>query len=177
MAEPAFDQRVVELVSPACRATLVVDDGECGGQQRRVCFVQHDEHVRVGLVEVARRLGRVVEAEDGRRGAPSQYRPAGREPGVERGEAEGPATLRRRKRVDAKACLGNDAERAFTPDEELGQVGTRGGAGTVPFGADDSAVSQDDLEAEHHVLDLSVARRVLAGAATGEPPANGGEIH
>jgi hypothetical protein len=49
--------------------------------------------------------------------------------------------------------------------------------GTVSLGVDDAAVGQDHFEAEHHVLDLAVARRVLPGAATGEPAANGGEIH
>ena len=47
----------------------------------------------------------------------------------------------------------------------------------MPLGVDDAAVGQDDLEAEHHVLDLPVARRVLPGATAGEPPADGGEIH
>ena len=68
-------------------------------------------------------------------------------------------------------------ERAFAPDEELRQVGTRGGPGTMTLGADDPAVGQDDLEPEHHVLDLPVAGRVLPGAAAGEPSADGGEIH
>ena len=112
-----------------------------------------------------------------RRGAPAQNLPAGLEPGIEGGEAEGPATLRRWERVDTKTRLGNDAEGALTADEELGQIGAGGGAGTVPFRADDPAVGQDDLETQHHVLYLSVASRVLAGAATGEPPPDRGEVH
>ena len=79
--------------------------------------------------------------------------------------------------VDAKARFGDDAEGALTADEELGQVGPGGGARAMSFGVHDAAVGQDDLEAEHHVLDLAVAGGVLAGAAAGQPPADGREIH
>ena len=78
------------------RAALVVDDGQRGGQQGGVGLVEHDEHVGVGLLEVAVRLGLVVEAEHGRRGAPPQDPAAGLEAGGEGREAEGAALLGRR---------------------------------------------------------------------------------
>ena len=63
------------------------------------------------------------------------------------------------------------------PDEELGQVGPGGGAGTVALGVHDAAVGQHHLEPDDHVLDLPVAGRVLAGAAAGEPAADRREVH
>ena len=81
------------------------------------------------------------------------------------------------RRVDAQARFGDHAERALAAHEELGQVGPGGGAGAVPLGAHGAAVGQDDLEAEHHVLDLAVAGGVLPGAAAGEPSAHRREIH
>ena len=73
--------------------------------------------------------------------------------------------------------LGDDAERAFAAHEELGQVRARGGTGAPALGADDTPVGQHDLQPDHHVLDLPVARRVLPRATTSQPAPDGGEVH
>ena len=86
----------------------------------------------VGLLEVAPRLGLVVQAEDGGGGPAAQDLAAGLEPGLEGGEAERPPFLGRGQRMDAQAGLGDHAQRALAPDEQLGQVGPGGGAGPLP---------------------------------------------
>ncbi len=129
------------------------------------------------MVEVADGLGLVIEAEHGRGGPAAQHLAAGVEAGGEGGEAEGPPLLCGRQGVDAHACCGNDAERAFTAHEELGEVGSGGGPRSMSFGPHDAAVGQHHLEPDHHVLDLAVAGRVLAGTAAGQPSADRREIH
>ena len=79
--------------------------------------------------------------------------------------------------MDAQPGLGDDAQRALAPDEELGQVRPGGGAGPLALGVHDAAVGQHHLEADHHVLDLPVPGRVLPRPPAGEPAADGGEIH
>ena len=63
------------------------------------------------------------------------------------------------------------AECPFAADEQLGEIGPDGGA-RCAAGMDDAPVGERDVEADDHVLDLAVARRVLARAATREPPAD-----
>ena len=79
--------------------------------------------------------------------------------------------------VEAQAGRGDDPEGALGADEQLGQVRAGGRPGAAPVGADDAAVGQRDLEADHHVLDLPVAGRVLAGPPAGQPAADGREVH
>ena len=55
----------------------------------------------------------------------------------------------------------------------LGPVAAR----RLALGVHDPAVGQHDLETDHHVLDLPVARRVLAGTAAGQPAADGRQVH
>ena len=62
---------------------------------RRVALVEHQQHaVRAVAALAALALGRVVEAQHGRRGAAAQDAPAGLEPGFERGEREAPRGVR-----------------------------------------------------------------------------------
>ncbi len=165
VAEPALDQGAIERVGAGRAAALVVDDGERAGEDVGVGLVEDDEHVGVGLLEVAARLGLVVEAQHGRRRAAAQDPAAGVEAGGEGREAEGAALLGRRERMEAEAGLGDDAERALAAHEELGQVGPGGGAGTVPLGAHDAAVGQHDLEP-----DRPCPRSSRSGSSTGPPP-------
>ena len=164
-------------VAPALRAALIVDDGHGAGQHGGVRLVEDDQDIGLGLVEIAGRLGLVVEAQDGGRGSPAHDAPARIESGGKGGEPEGPTFLRRWQRVDAQAGLGDDAQGPLTAHEELGQVGPRGGTWSVTLGMDDAPVGQDHLEPDDHVLDLPVAGRVLPGAAAGQPAAHRREIH
>ena len=131
-----------------------------------------------GCSNDAGRLGRVVEAED-RRGAQPRRRmrrqassPSAKvaKPKARRSSAVG-------DRVDPEAGLGDDPEGALAADEQLGEVRSGRRARSVTPGAHDAAVGEDHLEADHHVLDLPVAGRVLPGAAAGEPSAHGREVH
>ncbi len=91
-------------------------------------------------------------------------------PKARRSWASGRGWMRRR-------ASGDDAQRALAAHEELGQVRPGRGAGAGALRVHDAAVGQDDLEPDDHVLDLSVARRVLPGAPAGQPPTDGGEVH
>ena len=91
VAEPTLHELAVER-EDVRRAALVVDDRERGRQDGGVGLVEDDEHVGVGLIEVAGRLRLVVEAQHRRRRSPAQDLAAGLETAGERGEAEG-ATL------------------------------------------------------------------------------------
>src|SRR5208283_6047735 len=99
------------------------------------------------------------------------------EPGLEARKAKGAPFLRGRQGVDAKASFGDDAEGSFAAHEELGQVGSGGSAGTMSFGPYDAAIGEHDFEAEHHVLDLPVAGRVLPRTTAGQPSADGRQVH
>ena len=79
--------------------------------------------------------------------------------------------------VDAQAGLGDDPERSLAAHEQLGEVRSGGGPRPLALGVDDAAVGEDDLEPEHHVLDLPVACRVLPRTAAGQPPAHRREVH
>src|SRR6185436_13532623 len=70
---------------------------------------------------------------------------------------------------------GDDAEGALGTDEQLVEVGTDGG-GRGTAGPHDAPVGEDHLEADRDLLDLAVARRVLPGAATRDPAADGGDV-
>jgi hypothetical protein len=73
--------------------------------------------------------------------------------------------------MDAQCRLGDDAERAFGSDEQLREIGTDRGPRRTSR-AHDAAVGQYHFEADDHVLDLAVARRVLAGAPARQPTTN-----
>ena len=98
-------------------------------------------------LEVAGRLGVVVETQHGRGGAAPQDAPAHLEPVGEGVEAVGAPPLGRRQRVQAQLGLGDHAQDPFGPHEQLGQVGPERGARPVPAGADHAAVGQGHLEA------------------------------
>jgi hypothetical protein len=49
----------------------------------------------------------------------------------------------------------DDAQGSLRADEQLGEVGSLGGAGRTA-GGDQRAVGQHDVEAHHQVLDLAV---------------------
>ena len=79
--------------------------------------------------------------------------------------------------MDPQAGRGDHPEGALAAHEQLGEVGAGGRPGAGALGAHHGPVGQDDLEADHHVLDLPVAGRVLARAPTGQPPADRGQVH
>ncbi len=174
MGQPAVHEPGVE---PVGRSALVVHHGEGGLDQAGVGLVQDDEDVGRGEVERPPRLRLVVEAEDSGSGAPAEDPAARVEPVGERGEPEGAPALAPGDRVHPEPSFGDDAEGALAAHEQLGEVGAGGRPRPVPTGPDHGAVGQDYLEAEHHVLDLAVAVRVLAGPPAGQPPAHGGEVH
>ena len=155
---------------------LLLDDLDGGVDQRRVALVEHEQDRRVAGLVAAVGLDGVVEPQHRRRGAPAQDAAAGVEPVDERGEAVGQPPLVHGRRVQAQAGRGDDAEGALAADEELVEVGAGGLAG-VALGVDGGAVGQDHVQADDHVLDLAVAGRQLAGAAAGEPAADGGQGH
>ena len=177
VSEPPLDQRIVERMGSRLRRALRVDDLEGGRQDGGVGLVEHDQDVGVPEVEVAFRLGLVVEAEDGRRRAAAQDLAARLQAAGEGREPEGPPFLRRRQGMDTETGFGDDAQRPLAADEELGQVRPGGGARSLAFGVDDAPVGQDHLEADDHVLDLPVAGRVLTRPAAGQPAADGREVH
>ena len=158
------------------RRALVEYDGHHRIDDRLVALVEHEQrvHARVGL-EVPLPLDVVVQADDGGRRAPVQDPPARVEPVGERPEAEGGSALDRWHAVQPEAGAGDDAERAFAPDEQLGEVGAHRGARRAA-GADVAAVGERDVEPDDHVLDLPVARRVLARAAARQPSADGRQL-
>ena len=177
VTQPPLDQALVQRLRPRLGGALLVDDLERGRQDVEVGLVEDDEDVGVAQFEVPIRLRLVVEAEDGGRGAAAQDPAARIEAGGEGREAEGPPLLRRGHGMDAQPGLGDDAQRALAPDEELGQIRAGGGARPLALGVHDAAVGQHHLEADHHVLDLPVTGRVLPRPPAGEPAADGGEIH
>ena len=69
----------------------------------------------------------------------------------------------------------HDPQRALRPDEQLVEVGADGSRRGAA-GAHGAAVGEHDLEADDQVLDLPVAGRVLACAATCGPAADRGQI-
>ncbi len=127
--------------------------------------------------EVPLGLDLVVEAEDGG-GRPPPQDPAARLEAVGEGaEGEGPAPVGGGPGVDPQAGRGDHPERALAAHEQLGEVGAGGRPGGGALGAHHGPVGQDDLEADHHVLDLPVAGGVLARAPTGQPAADRGQVH
>jgi len=70
-------------------------------------------------------------------------------------------------RPDAQPGLGEDGQRAFASQEELGQIGS--GAGSVER-PQDLAGAVHRGEREDHVRHWTVSRREQSGAARGEPP-------
>ena len=160
------------------RAALVVDDGHGAGEHVGVGLVEHDEHVGVALLEVALRLGLVVEAQHGGRGAAAHDAPARLEarrrttskPKARRSWAGGSGWMRRRASVMTPSV-------PSLPTKSWVRFGPGRGAGALALGAHDAAVGQHHLEADDHVLDLPVARRVLPGAPAGQPAAHRREVH
>ena len=70
---------------------------------------------------------------------------------------------------------GDDAQRAFTADEEFVEVGAL--RGRRPAASDHHRpVGQHHFERGNHVVDLSVASAVLPGSAMTDPAADGGEV-
>ena len=124
----------------------------------------------------ARRLDGVVEAQHGRRRPAAQDRPAGLDAvGERRRTCTPPAAPSAGSGWARSHTLVIDAERALGAEEQLGEVGPDG-AGRRAAGAHDRAVGEHDLEADDEVLDLAVAGGVLAGAAAGDPAADGGDV-
>ena len=144
---------------------------------RGVALVEHDERAAVDLeVPRATRPRRRGAAPPGVAPRCSDA-PARVEAGGERRRRRRRAAPRpRRAPVHDERRLGDDAERALGPDEELREVRPDGRRGAPPADVHDLAVGEHDGEAAHDVLDLAVAVGVLARAAAGQPPADGGEL-
>ena len=177
VTQPPVHQAGIQRLRPGLGRALGVDDPHGAGEDVEVGLVEHNEDVGVALVEVPFRLRLVVEPQH-RRGCATAEDPAARLEALGEGrEPEGSAFLGRRQGVDAETGLGDDAQRPLAADEELGQVRTRGGAGSLALGVHDAAVGQYHFETDDHVLDLPVTGRVLTRPAAGQPAADGGEIH
>ena len=154
----------------------LVHDRHRGVDDQPVALVEHQQGARRAVAAAtACRFGGVVEAQHGRGGAAPEDLPARLEAVGERGEVIRRPALGGRNRVGPQPHPGDHAERALGADEQLGQIGPDRGRGGAA-GADHPAVGEHDLEADHHVLDLAVAGRVLAGAAAGDPAADRGEL-
>ena len=115
------------------------------------------------------RVEGVVETGDGRA-----------QTGLEERAHRVPAVLRRRKRPRAEVTRGrrrmepqlgarDHGERPLATDDERDEIRTR----RAPAKVDDLAVARHALERDHHVLDLAVSPGALAGAAGGDPAADG----
>ena len=174
MAEPRGDERGVERRSPSPCAFLGRD------RHRRVhesgvSLVEHEQVGGAGRAVRARRLGRVVQPQHGGRGAAPQDAPAGVEPGRHVGEGVRRRPLCRRERVQPEPCTRDHPERALGADEELGEIGPDGGCRSSAR-AHDATVGEHDLEPGHHLFDLAVARRELAGRPARQPPADGRQL-
>ena len=129
-----------------------------------------------GPGELPGRLGLVVEAEDGRGGAPPQHPAAGVEPVGEPVEPVGGPAAPGRPGPHPQRRLGDDAERALAADEDLAEVGPGRRPG-VAAGAEPPAPPVHHLETDHHVLDLPVPGGVLTGTPAGQPAADGRDGH
>ena len=172
MLEPGVEHRGV--VDGRARA-LLVHHAQHAVEQRRVAFVEHEQDGGVAGPEVAVALDGVVEPQHRRRRAAPQDAPARVEAVDERCEAVRGSHLGGRRRVHAQPGAGDDPERALAAHEHLGEVGSDRRARRAA-GVDGAAVGEDDVEAEHHVLDLPVAGGELARAPAREPPADGREV-
>jgi hypothetical protein len=144
--------------------------------QAGVALVEDQQVVGALGAVVAVRLDVVVEPQDGGRGAPAEDAAHGVEGGLEGGEPVGRLGHVVGQRVGLEPDAGDHAERALGADEQLGEVGSGRLAG-LAAGGDRAPVGQDHVESVDDVLDLPVAGRVLAGAAAGDPAADGGEGH
>ncbi len=171
MAHPALDQVDVERQPDLA---LLFDDLDGGVDQVRLALVEHEQDRQLAGLVVAVGLGGVVQTQHRGGRPPSQDPAADLEPVGEGLEADGEAPLVGRGGVHAQAGPGDDPERALAADEQLVEIGSRRLPG-VAAGGDHGAVGQHDVEADDHVLDLAVAGRELAGAATGQPAADGRE--
>jgi len=72
-----------------------------------------------------------------------------------------------RDRMQLHRQLGDDAQRAFRPDEEVGEVVAGGRLSRPRAGADQFAVGRDDLQAHHVFTHRAVTHRRGAAAARG----------
>jgi len=140
-------------------------------EQAGIGLVEDDEDVRVLEMEIACRLGRVVEAEHRRR-RPNAGAPAGR-------LRVHPRSRRTRRHVSpGPRGPGGAGGRASVmtpkvpslPTKSCERSGPDGGTGGVSARPYDGPIRQDDLDTTHHVLDLPVAGGVLAGSRHASQP-------
>src|SRR5207247_1959915 len=107
----------------------------------------------------------------GRGRAAVQHAPARLDAVAERREPERGALLDPGHRMQPQSRAGDHAECPLATDEQLREIGPDGGARRAA-GMDDAPVGERDVEADDDVLDLPVARGVLACATTREPTAD-----
>ena len=96
-----------------------------------------------------------------------------------RRQASSPSAKEAKPYADRLSAVGAGAARsrasvmtpegALAADEELVEIGPAGRPRRLPTGVDHPPVSQRHLEADDHVLDLSVPGGELAGGPTGQP--------
>ncbi len=116
------------------------------------------------------RVEGIVEASDGGAEADLEHVAHRRPARLDGGEREGAVGARLGDGVEAEGGRGDHAKHALAADEEREQIRAVGAA----LEAHDLAAADDALERGDHVLDLAVAARALAGAARGDPAADGG---
>ena len=193
--EPLAGQRlqragVVAVLHPAARRAststgvgparaLLRDDRH----RRSTISAGRPRRARAAAAACRRRRGRALTLGRRRRAAapPASRRGAG---SAGRRRARRSKRVERRRRRGARPAATGwtrshtrviDAERALAADEQLGEVGPTAAAGRAA-GADDRAVGEHHLEPGDDVLDLAVAGGVLAGAAAGDPAADGRDV-
>ena len=168
---------VIERLRPGLGRALSVDDVHGAGQDVGIGLVEDDEDVGVAQLEVPFRLGLVVEAQDGRGGAPAQDPAAGLQAFGEGREAEGAPFLRRRQGwMRSRASVMTPSVPSL-PTKSWVRFGPGGGAGPLPSVCTTRPSASTTSRPMHHVLDLPVAGRVLPRPAAGQPAADGGEVH
>lgn len=174
VGEPRVDEsRVGGLAALGSRAARHDGEGrvhDLGGR-----LVVHEQRAPGAVAAVgAARLALVVETQHRRGRARAErgaHRPDAR---GERGQAPGRARPRRGRGPGPQPGPRHDAERALGADEQRGEVGARGARG-LGAEAQQRAVGEHHLEARDEVGDRADPRRVLAGAAGADPPADGRE--
>jgi hypothetical protein len=86
------------------------------------------------------------------------------------GQGEGRKSAHFRRGVQAQLELGEDPERAFASHEQRQKVETVGATPSPHH----LAGTEHAFDAGHHVFDLAIAARALAGAACRDPTAHRG---
>jgi len=146
------------------------DDPHCRLDQVRVAFVEQINAQRSTSNE--RSINLVIESQHGRRASRCMTRRQASSPSRSwRSRKRSSFALRHAVHDEGRAR--DHAERALGTDEELHEVRAYRLARGSPPSFNRLATGEHDTQSTHDVFDLSVAIGVLAGAATGDPSADG----